>query len=573
MYTITVNDLKINAKPGDTILEVLKKEGIRIPTLCHIEGLTPTGACRVCVVELVDQNRLVPSCSLQVYDNMIIDTHSQRAINARKTIIELLLSNHPDDCLYCVRQGNCDLSNLAIEYGIRQKRKNAISIDNKLDISSPSIVREENKCILCGKCVRICEEIQGVSAIDFINRGYKSKITCAFNENINISSCINCGQCVLVCPTGALSEKDNTENVVDALNDKDRIVVVQYAPSVPLTIAEEFGIKPGIDATGLLNTSLKKLGFNYVFDTSFTADLTIMEEASELVDRITNNKPLPMLTSCSPGWIKFVEQFYPDMIDNLSTCKSPQQMLGSIIKTYFAEKMNIDPAKIYSVSIMPCTAKKFEAQRPEHLLNGLPAVDTVLTTREASKLLKLHSIDLKNLTPSDTDLPFGSRSTAGKLFGVTGGVMEAALRTAHYLITGKEITNLEIKELRGLDGVKEAELKIKNLNVKVAVVNGLLNARNILEQVQNGEKNYHFIEIMTCPGGCINGGGQPINIDKNNLKERMRGLYKIDKEETIKFSHRNPLILDLYKEFLGKPLSEKSHKLLHTHYSERKVVI
>ena len=573
MYTITVNDNKIKANPGDTILKVLKNEGIKIPTLCHIDGLTPTGACRVCVVELVDQNRLAPSCSLQVYDNMIIKTHSQRAINARKTIIELLLSNHPDDCLYCVRQGNCELSNLAIEYGIRQKRKNSSSFDKKLDISSPSIIREENKCILCGKCVRVCEEVQGVSAIDFINRGHKAKITCAFNENINISSCVNCGQCVLVCPTGALSEKDNTNDVIEALNDKDQIVIAQYAPSVPITIAEEFGFKPGIDATGLLNNALKKLGFNYVFDTSFTADLTIMEEASELVNRISNNGHLPMLTSCSPGWIKFIEQFYPEMIKNISTCKSPQQMLGSIIKTYFAKKNNIEPSKIYSVSIMPCTAKKFEAQRPEHLVNGLAAVDTVLTTREISKLLKLHSIDFKKINPSETDIPFGTRSSAGKLFGVTGGVMEAALRTVYFLITGKDIKNHEIKELRGLDGVKKFQIKINNLTIKVAVVNGLLNAKNLLDQIQSGKKEYHFIEIMTCPGGCINGGGQPINVDKNNIKERMRGLYKIDRQDTLKFSHRNPMILDLYKNFLGKPLSEKSHKLLHTHYSKRKVVI
>lgn len=571
MCTVYVNDNPVKAEAGETILTLLKREGINIPTLCHIEGLTPTGACRICVVELADAGRLVPGCSFLVYDNMKILTHSTKAINARKTIIELLLSNHPDDCLYCVRQGNCELSKLAQEYGVRQRGQKTLNRISSIDISSPAIIRDSNKCILCGKCVRVCEEIQGVSAIDFVNRGSSAEVSCAFNENLNISSCVNCGQCVTVCPTGALSENQSIDNVIEALNDKDKIVVIQHAPSISVTIAEEFGMKPGLDVAGTMTAALKKIGFNYVFDTAFTADLTIMEEGSELVDRIKNSGKLPMLTSCSPGWIKFVEQFYPDFIPNLSSCKSPQAMLGAMIKSYFAKEKGIDPKNIYSVSLMPCTAKKFEANRPELGRNGIADIDAVLTTRELAQLLKLFSVDLNALSPVDADMPFGKRSTAGKLFGATGGVMEAAVRSAYYLLTGEELEDLVIKSVRGLDGIKEAKIKIGDLEVGVAVASGLLNARKLLDEIKNGRDDIHFIEIMTCPGGCINGGGQPFTRDKEAIKARMQKLYSIDKEEAVKCSHQNPSIQEIYKEFLGEPLGKLSHELLHTHYHTRVV--
>jgi iron-only hydrogenase group A len=571
--TIYVNDKSIEAKAGETVLSVLKREGIDVPTLCHIEGLSPTGACRICVVELEDMNnRLVPSCSFLVYENMKVLTHSTKAIQARKTIIELLLNDHPDDCLYCVRQGNCDLSELAQQYRVRQRMKKTNKITNKLDISSPSIVRDSSKCILCGKCVRVCEEIQGVSAIDFINRGSNAEVACAFENNLNVSSCINCGQCIRICPTAALSEKDSVNEVIDALKDKNKVVVIQHAPSISVTIAEEFGVKPGVDICGKMTKAFKDMGFDYVFDTSYSADLTIMEEGSELVHRIKNGGKLPMMTSCSPGWIKFAEQFYPDFLDNLSTCKSPQQMLGAITKSYFAEKNGINPENIYMVSVMPCTAKKFEAKRPELADKGLADIDAVLTTRETSQLIKLFGIDLKNIDTAENDLPFGERSTAGKLFGNTGGVMEAALRSAYFLITGEELKDLQFKAVRGMQEIKETKVKIGDLELGVAVVSGLKNAHKLLNEIQNGRDDLHFIEVMTCPGGCVNGGGQPIGYDPDAVKARMQKLYQIDLDEPLKVSHKNPAIQALYEDFLQKPLGEKSHKLLHTKYEKREVI-
>ena len=449
----------------------------------------------MCVVEVEGQRNLVPSCAFPVADGMKVKTHSERTLRARKTIIELLLSNHPDDCLYCVRSGNCELQNLAMELGVRQRRYAGRKSSYKLDLSNPSIVRDPEKCILCGKCVRVCEEVQGVCAIDFAGRGSKATVCTAFDEGLNVSSCINCGQCIRVCPTGALREQSSVKEVMSALRDPQKIAVIQHAPAVSVTIGEEFGIKPGVDVAGVLTAALRRLGFKKVFDTSYSADLTIMEEASELVHRVKTGGVLPMMTSCSPGWIKFVEQYYPDMIDNLSTCKSPQQMLGAMIKSYFARKENLEPSKIFSVSIMPCTAKKFEITRPEMSEHGVSDIDAVLTTRELARMIRMHGLDLANIEPEEPDTPFGERSTAGKLFGATGGVMEAAVRTAYHMLTGDELGELKIQALRGFKGRKEATVEINGMQVGVAVVSGLANARVLLEEIRNGRKDIHFIEV------------------------------------------------------------------------------
>lgn len=573
MITIEVNNRPIEAEEGEMLLSALNRAGIRVPTLCHMESLVPSGACRMCVVEVEGQRSLIPSCSYPVSKGMKVRTHSERALQARKTIVELLLANHPDDCLFCIRNNNCELQSLSSELGVHQRRYSGAKNDFKLDTSSPSLVRDPAKCILCGKCVRVCEEVQGVSAIDFINRGSKTIVGTAFNQGLNVSSCINCGQCVMVCPTGALYEQSHESLVQAAINDKDKVVVVQHAPAVSVSLAEELGLKHASDIAGLMVAALRRLGFKYVFDTSFTADLTIMEEASELVQRIQNGGVLPMLTSCSPGWIKYVESFHPEFIPNLSSCKSPQGMMGALIKSYFAEKAGIAREKIYSVSIMPCIAKKFEAGRPELAHDGMPDIDAVLTTRELARMIRKHGIDMSTLMPEEADTPFGERSSAGKLFGATGGVMEAALRTAYNLLTGKELETLKIQAVRGMTGIKEAKVNIAGIEVGVAVASGTANARKLLEQIKNGRTDLHFIEIMTCPGGCVAGGGQPFAQDPVRIKARMNALYEIDRDSSLRVSHKNLEVKRLYEEFLGAPLGEKSHHLLHTHYGARQVLL
>ena len=569
MCQIEINGRVTEAKVGETVLEALRRQGVKVPTLCNVEGLNPTGACRMCVVELEDQGNLVPSCAFPVSDGLKIKTHSAKAVQARKTIVELLLSSHPDDCNYCARNGNCELQTLAAELGVRQRRYKGERQKMKLDVANPSLVRDPEKCILCGRCVRVCEEIQDVGAIDFIGRGADATVGTAFDEGLNVSSCINCGQCSLVCPTGALVEKRNVEEVIAALADPEKYVVVQHAPSISVTLAEEFGVKPGVDIDREMVAALRRLGFNRVFDTSFSADLTIMEEASELVSRITTGGSLPMMTSCSPGWIKFVEQYYPDMIPNLSTCKSPQQMMGAVIKSFFARKEGLNPRDIVSVSIMPCTAKKFEANRTEMTVDDVPDVDYVLTTRELGQMIKMHGIDLENLKGETADNPFGERSSAGKLFGGSGGVMEAAIRTAYHMVTGEELDDLKIPAVRGSKGRREARIKVGDLDLGVAVVSGLANARKLLDEIRAGKDDIHFIEVMTCPGGCVAGGGQPINLSPEAIKQRQKMLYRLDQEETLRTSHRNPAVHRLYKEFLGSPNGEVSHRLLHTSYTRR----
>ncbi len=572
MISIDVNGKTVEARKEEMLLSALKRAGFEIPTLCYLEGLTPTGACRMCVVEVEGVPGLVPSCAYPVFNGMKVQTHSKRVMVARKTIVELLLADHPDDCLYCVRNNNCELQTLAATLGVREKVYQGKKNKYKIDASSPSIVRDPSKCILCGRCVRVCEEVQNVSAIDFTGRGSSTVVSTAFDQGLNVSSCINCGQCIMVCPTGALREQSYLKDVINALKDPNLHVVVQHAPAVSVSLAEEFGIKAGTDIDGIMTAALRTLGFAKVFDTSFSADLTIMEEGSELVQRIKTGGKLPMMTSCSPGWIKYVEQFYPDFIDNLSTCKSPQQMLGAVIKSYYAQTNGIDPKKIFSVSVMPCTAKKFEAERPEMGRGAVQDIDAVLTTRELAELIRLYGVDMNGLTTSLPDNPFGQRSTAGKLFGASGGVMEAALRSAYFLLTGTEMAELDIKEVRGMKGVKEAKVKINGLEIGVAVVSGLSNAANLLEQIRAGRNDLHFIEVMTCPGGCIAGGGQPFNANTDAVIARMKGLYKIDKSEPIRVSHKNESVLKLYKEFLGEPLGHKSHELLHTKYAKRQVV-
>ncbi len=572
MAAIEVNGRPVEAKDGEILLEVLRREAISIPTLCYLPDLFPSGACRLCVVEQLDSGRLVPSCATPVTDGLRVATHSPRVIRSRKTIIELLLADHPDDCLYCIRNRNCELQHLAEELGVRQRRYSGNKSTYNLDTSSPSITRDPAKCILCGRCVRVCEEIQGVSAIDFVHRGSKATVGTAFDEGLNVSSCINCGQCVMVCPTGALREQSDLKEVVAAIQDPETVVIAQHAPSISVTLAEEFELKPGSDCAGVMTAALRRLGFDHVFDTSFSADLTIMEEASELVDRVANGGTLPMMTSCSPGWIKYVEQFYPDFTDNLSTCKSPQQMLGAVVKSFWAQKTGVDPAKVFSVSIMPCTAKKFEARRPEMSRDGIPDVDAVLTTRELARMIRMYGLEMSQLPPAAADTPFGERSTAGKLFGATGGVMEAAVRTAYHMLTGRELEKLEVRQVRGLEGTKLAKLDIDGTEIGVAVVSGLGNARDLLEQIRSGRDDIHFIEVMTCPGGCIAGGGQPLGADKDAIKARMQALYKIDRDGPVRTSHANASVRRLYDEFLGEPNGHKSHELLHTKYGQREVV-
>jgi len=573
MFNIEIDNRNVQANDGETILTVCKREGIRIPTLCFIEGLAPSGACRMCIVEVEGFGGLIPACSYPVTAGMKVKTLTPRVLNARRTIVELLLSDHPDDCLYCLRNGQCELQKLAGDMDVKRLSFSKVKTKRPTDVSSPSIVRNPEKCILCGKCVRVCEEIQGVSAIDFIGRGCKAFVGTAFDSGLNVSTCVNCGQCILVCPTGALTERSYVDEVAAALADPDKYVVVQHAPSVSITLAEEFGVKPGKDVDGQMVTALRRMGFKRVFDTSFTADLTIMEEGSELVHRIKTGGALPMMTSCSPGWIKFVEQFYPDMLENVSTCKSPQQMMGALIKSFFAQREKLDPSKIVSVSIMPCTAKKFECQRPEMAVNYIPDVDYVLTTRELAQLFRRYGLELGAMTPDTADTPFGERTSAGKIFGATGGVMEAAIRSAYFLLTGQDYPEEKIPAIRGLKGHKEVKLRIGDLEVGAAVVSGLGNARKLLDEIRAGRKDIHFIEIMTCPGGCISGGGQPIGTDAEAVKARLQALYLIDRDDRVRASHHNESVARLYREFLGEPLGKVSHHLLHTHYKKRDIKV
>ncbi len=565
---LTIDNIPVEVEAGTTILKAAEKAGLHIPTLCYLEGINEIGACRVCVVEVEGARNLMASCTAPVAEGMVVKTNSPRVRTARRLNVELLLSNHKMECPTCIRNLNCELQSLARELGIRQVRFDGKKSEYPIDNSTPAIIREPDKCILCRRCVAVCEKVQGVKAIAPMGRGFDTVVAPAFQDKLLDIACVECGQCTLVCPVGALYEKDYTREVWAALADPEKFVVVQTAPATRVSIGQEFGLPPGSINTGQMVAALRRLGFDRVFDTDFSADLTIMEEGSEFIERFTKGGPLPLITSCSPGWIKFMEHFYPEFIPNVSTCKSPQQMFGAVAKTYYARKAGIEPARMVVVSIMPCTAKKFECQRPEMRASGYQDVDYVLTTRELARIIREAGIDFRNLPEEQYDDPLGESTGAGVIFGATGGVMEAALRTAYELITGKTLPFLDFYEVRGLKGIKEATVDIEGTEVRVAVAHSLGHARQILERVIAGEQ-YHFIEIMCCPGGCIGGGGQPIPTTTEIRQQRIKGIYQVDAEMPIRKSHENPSLQALYREFLGQPLSEKSHHLLHTEYTQR----
>ncbi len=569
---IKINGIPYQVEDGLTILQAAQSVGIRIPTLCWLKEINEIGACRICLVEA--NGRLVASCVIKAEEGMDIVTNSERVQRARKNNLELLLSVHDKKCLSCVKSGKCEFQQLCNEMGVSENKYDGYRREFEIDDTNPCFVRDNNKCILCRRCVAACKEYQGISAIGPAMRGFNSYITTAFDRDLGEVNCVGCGQCINVCPTGALTEHDSTGDVWAALNDPDKVVIVQTAPAVRATLGECFDMEIGTDVESKMVTALKMLGFDKVFDTDFAADLTIMEEANEFLDRVKNGGKLPLITSCSPGWIKYCEHTYPDMLENLSSCKSPQQMFGATLKTYWAEKNGVDPKNIFCVSVMPCTAKKFEIGRENEAASGYPDVDASITTRELGRMIERAGINFKNLPDGEFDQPLGESTGAGVIFGTTGGVMEAALRTAVETLTGKELEKLEFTEVRGMEGVKEATYNVAGMDINVCVASGLSNAKKVLDSVKNGEKSYHFIEIMGCPGGCINGGGQPTQpaevrnfVDLKGL--RAAALYKNDANKPIRKSHENPAIKQVYAEFFENPGSHKAHEVLHTTYVAR----
>ncbi len=571
---IKINGMPVTVPKNSTILEAARLAGVSIPTLCYLKEINEIGACRICVVEVKGMKNLVASCVYPVAEGMDILTNSKRVFQSRKIDLELILSTHDRKCLSCVRSGNCELQKLCKDFRVYDETiYDGENIQYDFDDSSKHMYRDNNKCILCRRCVAACEKWQSVAVIGANDRGFNTHIGCAFDENLGNVACVSCGQCIVVCPTGAIAEKDQTKDVWRALNDPSKHVVVQTAPSIRVTLGEAFGLPVGTDVEGKMVAALRRLGFDRVFDTDLAADLTIMEEANELLDRVKNGGPLPLITSCSPGWVKYCEHYYPEFIPNLSSCKSPQQMFGAISKTWYAKKMGIDPKDIYVVGIMPCTAKKFETQREDEDAAGVPDVDTALTTRELARMIDRAGIDFNLLPDEEFDNPMGESTGAGVIFGASGGVMEAALRTAVEWITGEK-GPLEFSDVRGMEDVKEATYSVGGLTLNVAVCSGLANAKKLLEKVKSGEKEYHFIEVMACPGGCINGGGQPVQpASVRNFQDlkalRAKAIYQNDKNKDIRRSNENPMINRLYEEFLGKPGSHVAHQVLHTSYRQR----
>jgi len=579
---LTIDNKIVEVPRGTTIYKAAKKLDIDIPVLCYMDLADlniehKPGGCRICVVEVEGRKTLAPSCSTEVSEGMVVKTHSIRVLNARKIVMELILSDHPKDCLVCAKSGNCDLQNLAIKLGIRNiPNQDIAAMSTYRTDFSPSIIRELDKCIMCRRCETMCNEFQTVGALSAVNRGFMSVVAPAFEMDLEDSPCTYCGQCVAVCPTGALTEVDHTNQLIQDLANPAKTVIVQTAPAVRAALGEEFGMEPGTLVTGKMVTALRQLGFKYVFDTDFAADLTIMEEGTELLDRLSRflkgdkNVKLPILTSCCPGWVNFFEQQFTDLLDVPSTARSPQQMFGAIAKTYFADLIKVKREDLVVVSIMPCLAKKYECQRDEFKVDGNPDVDYSISTRELAHLIKRANMDLNSMPDEDFDKPLGESTGAAVIFGATGGVIEAAVRTAHELYTGKELEKVDFKQLRGMEGIRHAEIDFGGFPLKIGIAHGLGNARKLLDDVRAGKSQFHAIEIMACPGGCIGGGGQPLHHGNMSIiQKRMEAIYKEDLGKPIRQSHKNPYIVKLYEEFLGKPMSEKSHHLLHTHYVDK----
>lgn len=587
LVTLTINDKRIQAEEGTTIFEAAKQNNILIPHFCYLENVHQIGSCRICVVEVEGARNLMASCVTEVKEGMVVHTNTSKVRKVRKVLYELILSDHPKNCLGCHRNQNCELQDLGEQIQIDNFRFEGVRSKDVVDSTSPSIVRDSSKCILCRRCVTVCNEIQGVGVMNAHHRGFATFIGPSEDESLGQSICSNCGQCIVVCPVGALKEKDSTQVVWDALLDQSKTVVVQTAPAVRVALGERFGFAPGTIVTGKMAASLRELGFDYIFDTNFAADLTIMEEGSEFLKRVKEQfttpegAVLPMITSCSPGWIKFVEHQYPNQLEHLSSCKSPHMMLGALTKSYFAEKIKVDPKDIFVVSVMPCTAKKFEITRPEMEFNGIRDVDAVLTTRELARMIKDAGIDFVQLPDAEFDSPLGLSSGAADIFGTTGGVMEAAIRTVYELVTGRELPMeaLHVQPLVGLKQIKTADLKIENpveayafldgVTVKVAVTSGLKGASKLMEEIRQGKSPYHFIEVMGCPGGCISGGGQPRPVNNSVRMKRLEAIYREDEGKLLRKSHLNEDVATLYQEFLGHPLGHLSHDLLHTTYVKR----
>lgn len=576
MVNIKINGKEVQVAEGLSVLEACKGIGIKIPSLCYHPDVNAWASCGICVVKMENNGKMIRACSTKVYEGLSIITHDPQINRARRTVLELILSNHPQDCLQCVRNGNCELQDLAAEFGLRENRFEHFLKNQPVDDSNGSIVFDRDKCINCGRCVQVCQEVQNVWAIDFQGRGGKTIIGPAAGMLLNDSPCIRCGQCAAHCPTGAIHEFSNFAPLWEKIYDPDVVTAVQIAPSVRVALGEEFGMEPGELSTGKIYAALRRIGFDYIFDSNFSADLTIMEEGTEFVGRLTKGQgKIPLFTSCCPAWVDYAEKNYPDMLDNVSTAKSPQQMMGSVIKTYWAQKMGINPEKVYSVSIMPCTAKKYEVHRDSNMsASGYQDVDISFTTRELAKLIKQAGIDFTALEDEKADSPLGEYTGAGTIFGATGGVMEAAVRTAYKIITGSEMADLNLTPVRGLDGVKSAKLDIAGTEVRVAVVHQLGNVAKVMDAVREAaargeEPPYHFIEVMACRGGCVGGGGQPYGTTDEVRTKRAKGLYKDDEASVKRCSHDNEEVAAVYKEFFGEPNSEKAHHLLHTHYQER----
>ncbi|MGI6403651.1 MAG: NADH-dependent [FeFe] hydrogenase, group A6 [Oscillospiraceae bacterium] len=575
MVNIKINGMSLSVPKEMTILEAARTANIEIPTLCYLKEINQIGACRICVVEVKGARTLVAACTYPVAEGMEVWTNTEKVQKSRRLTLELILSNHERHCLSCIRSGNCELQRLCWLFGVDDEHAyDGYNPEYEFDDSAMHMVRNNNKCILCRRCEAACSRLQNVGVIGPNDRGFETHIGCAFDQNLDEVACVSCGQCIVVCPTGAIHEKDQTQKVWDALNDPQKHVIVQTAPSIRATIGEAFGMPIGTDATGKMVAALRRLGFDGVYDTDFAADMTIMEEAHELLERVKNGGTLPLITSCSPGWVKFCEHYYPEFIPNLSTCKSPQQMFGAIAKTWYAQKHNLDPKDIFVVGVMPCTAKKFEVNREDENAAGVPDCDVSLTTREISRMMKRAGLDFANLPDEEFDDPLGESTGAGTIFGATGGVMEAALRTAVYWLTGDDASPVDFVEVRGMDGIKEATYKIGDMEINVAIASGLGNADKLLKRVKKGEKKYHFIEIMGCPGGCINGGGQPVQpahvrnfVDLRSLRAAV--LYNQDKGSQLRKSHENPMVKMLYDEWFDHPGSEKAHHALHTSYKVR----